>query len=340
MQTLLFGIADAGIQHASHSPIIQIEEKFSLVKSAGVFDYIEATPIMSDVAEYERCSQVYDLPILAGSRNYILGLQEHELAENLRIGASLGSKVHNTQVFMDHANGHLVSNDEVMRCYLDAYELGINLGCMPVFETHVNMWSEKFSRVLEVAKLVEDRGVPFAINLDHSHVIFKLNNPVELAVFGVDELINKQELVLNPFDPDNEIAKWINSGLVAHAHARGVAMNNPKNIAAQHPDIHNLRSSLHPKNTVGRGIQYPFTKPNQGEWHGNWQESDLDTWKTVVKDLMTFHATNKSSPLQMITAEYIPFTDYGEGSTYSLLEHNTACVTWLRQQWQNFTNQK
>lgn len=338
MPDLKFGIADAGIQHASDKTVSCIKTKFSMVKDAEVFDYIEATPTRDMAAEYERCSQQFNIPILAGSRNYILGSQEGELEENLRIGASLGSVVHNTQIFMDHAAGYLVSNDEVMRCFLNAYEFGEKIGCIPTFETHVNMWSEKFSRVIEVADMVKARGAPFGITLDHSHVVFKVNNPIELNVFGVDKLIESGELILDTTHPNNIITQWIDAGLVNHAHARAVAPNNPKNTVAHHPDINNLRSSLHPKSTVGRGIQYPFTKPIKDEWHSEWLLDDLEPWKNAMRYLLNYHANNQQSRLQMITAEYIPFTDYGEGSTYSLINNNAACVNWLRNTWQDTLN--
>lgn len=335
---LKIGICEPGIRHASANEPASIDEKFCLVRDAEVFDYIDVTPAPEHVAEFERCAQRHNIPILAGSRNYILGLQEHELFENLRIGAGLGSRVHNTQVFMDHAAGHLVTNDEVMAIYLQAYELGENLGCVPTFETHVNMWSEQFGRVLEVADLVEARGVPFRITLDHSHLIFKIDNPVEQAVFGIEQQVESGELVLDPFQENSIFDQWLARDVVAHCHARSVATNNPKNIWAKHPDINNLRSSLHPSSVVGRGIQYPFIEPKAGEWHGTWRESELAVWKRVTEQVMHYHSMRADSVLQTISTEFIPFTDYGEGSRYSLLENNAACAQWLKDTWLTIKN--
>lgn len=338
MKSLKFGICEPGIRHKSCHPPKNIASRFRMVQDAGVFDYIDVTPAPNEVNEYEKCAQRFDIPILAGSRNYILGKEENELFDNLRIGAHLGSVVHNTQVFMDHEDGHLISNEEVAQIYIEAYDLGHKVGCIPTFEIHVNMWSEKFSRVSEVAELVQKQGIPFGITLDHSHVIFKIDNPSELAVFGVDKEVKSGELVLDPFAEDNVFTQWINQGLVKHAHARSVSPNNPKNIVAAHPDINKLRSSLHPKSVQGRGIQYPFKQPNVGEWHAPWQESDLAPWKQVVRMLMTYHANNDESELQTISTEFIPFTDYGEGAGYSLLEQNAACAEWLRTTWQQLYN--
>jgi hypothetical protein len=83
------------------------------------------------------------------------------LEENLKLGGRLGSVVHNTQILAEHADGHLVSNDEVADIYLRAFDWGEQAGCVPTFEVHINMWSEDFRRISEVADLVEARGVPF-----------------------------------------------------------------------------------------------------------------------------------------------------------------------------------
>src|SRR3546814_8224393 len=80
---------------------------------------------------------------------------------------------------MRHADGHLVTDEEIADIYLRAYEVGEKAGRLPTFEVHVNMWSEHFGRVAKVAEKVETRGVPFRMTLDHSHVIFKIDNPEE-----------------------------------------------------------------------------------------------------------------------------------------------------------------
>ena len=82
------------------------------------------------------------------------------LADNLRVGAELGSLVHNVQIMMDHADGHLATDQEVAEAYVRAYDLGATLRCLPALEVHINMWSEDFRRVAKVATLVESRGIP------------------------------------------------------------------------------------------------------------------------------------------------------------------------------------
>ena len=94
---LLFGITESGIMHTDEDPNISLENKFQMVKSSGVYDYLDKTPLKEDINRYLRYSEKYDLPILAGGWYYILGRDEELLMDNLRIGAQLGSIVHNTQ---------------------------------------------------------------------------------------------------------------------------------------------------------------------------------------------------------------------------------------------------
>ena len=188
---LLFGITESGIMHTDEDPTISLENKFQMVKSSGVYDYLDKTPLKEDINIYLRYSEKYDLPILAGGWYYVLGRDEELLMDNLRIGAQLGSLVHNTQIIMDHADGTLVTNDQVAEIYIKAYELGESVGCLPTFEVHVNMWSEDFRRIEIVAEQVNRRGVPFRMTLDHSHVIFKIDNPIEQEVFSIGESIDR-----------------------------------------------------------------------------------------------------------------------------------------------------
>ncbi len=180
---LKVGITEGGVLHTDAEPALDLDTKFRMVKEAGVYDYFDKTPPVGRVDEYLRCSDKYELPILAGGWFYTLGRDEPLLEDNLRLGASLGSHVHNTQIMMDHADGRLVTNNEVAETYLRAYEVGEKVGCIPTFEVHVNMWSEDFRRITEVADQVESKGVPYHMTLDHSHVIFKIDNPSEQEVF-------------------------------------------------------------------------------------------------------------------------------------------------------------
>lgn len=328
-RTIRIGIAEAGIRHRMSRPP-NLVTAFQMVKDSGAFDYLDKTPPRSQVREYLRLSERFDLPVLAGGWWYTLGRDEELLSDNLRIGAELGSIAHNVQIMMDHADGRLVTDQEVADAYARAYDVGASIGCLPAFEVHVNMWSEDFRRVASVAALVESKGIPFRMTLDHSHIIFKINNERELQVFGLDNAVASGELVLDPAAPGSICDTWIRSGWVAHCHARATVPNNPRNVLAKHASLDTLPSSLHPRDLVGRGIQYPFIEPRPGEWHSPWSAAALEPWKEVVHQLARYHQSAPTSPLRLISTEFIPFTDYGEGAGYSLFDNSVACAVWIR----------
>ena len=200
--------------------------------------------------------------------------------------------------------------------------LGDAVGDTPCFEVHVNMWSEHFGRVAEVGRAVEAQGVPFHITLDHSHVIFKMDNPAEQEIQGMRPAVESGEVVLDPFQPGNVIDQWIEGGWIRHCHARSAVPDNPKNVLGRHPD-----------GSVGRGIQYPFVKPRPGEYHAEWDEALLEPWKEAVRHLLAHRARDPDATLGQISTEFIPGTDYGEGCRYSLFEQAIACVEWMREEW-------
>ena len=339
MPRLLFGITEASVMHNDKLPAIPLETKFKMVKESGLYDYFDKTPSSKNVNQYLRLSEKYELPILAGGWFYVLGRDEELLFENLRIGSHLGSIVHNTQIIMDHADGSLVTDEQVAKIYLQAYELGEKINCCPTFEVHVNMWSEDFRRVENVAEIVEKYDIPFRITLDHSHVIFKIDNPIEQEVFSINKSILNGDLVLDPFDDNHICGKWINKGYVSHCHARAAVPNNPKNIWQHHANIEGLVSQ-HPKNTIGRGIQYPFIKPKNGEWHSEWDETMLEPWKEVLRQLMIYHKNCQDTYFQTISTEFIPYPDYGGGAKYSIYENSLACVDWLKKTWDNINKRE
>ena len=320
---LTFGITESGVMHTDADEPFDLDTKFRMVKEAGVYDYFDKTPPADREAEYRACSEKYDLPIRSGGWYYTLGRDEALLEANLRLGGRLGSVAHNTQISMFHADGHLISDEEVAEIYLRAFEVGEECGCLPTFEIHVNMWSEDFRRPSKVADLVEARGVPFRMTLDHSHVIFKIDNPVEQEVLDIRGDVESGALVLDPFASGSVCQEWIDRGFVWHAHARAAAPNNPRNVWALDAD-----------GNPGRGIQYPFIEPAPGEWHSEWSAANLEPWKEVIRQLMAYHRRTPDSPLGQISTEFIPFPDYGAGAKYSIFEHSVACAKWLRETWE------
>ena len=322
MPELKIGIAEAGVMHTDADPPLDIDTRFRMVKEAGVFDYMDKTPSSAEYWEYFRAKKKYDLPMLAGGWFYLVGRDEPLLEWHLRMGKELGQINHNTQFFTHDADKRFVTDEKVAELYLRFAEIGEETGVTPCFEVHVNMWSEHVGRVERVARLVEAKGVKFNMTLDHSHVIFKIDNPEEQKVQDMDRDVASGELVLDPFKPNHVSGRWIRNGYVRHAHARAAVPNGPKNKWQANPD-----------GTPGRGIQYPFIRPKPGEWHSEWSETALEPWKEVLRQLLRHHATDPASPLRTISTEFIPWPDYGGGAKYSIFEHSVACAHWIRDEW-------
>lgn len=319
---LLFGIQTNGIKHTHEDSMPDIDTRFRLVKEAGIFDYVDKTPAPDEVEQFLRARDKYDLPIRAGGWFYTLGRDEALLEKNLKLAQRLGSIVHNVQILMHHHDGHLVTDGEVVDAYLRAHDLGEKYGVTPCFEVHVNMWSEDFRRVSKVGHAVEAKGIPFHVTLDHSHVIFKMDNPLEQEVFNIRPAVESGALVLDPFQAGNVTQEWISAGWIRHCHARAAIPNNPKNTLAKDAN-----------GQPGRGIQYPFKPPKAGEYHAAWHEEALEPWKEVVRQLLRHHANDAKGVLGQISTEFIPNLDYGEGCKYSLFEQAIACVEWMRGAW-------
>jgi hypothetical protein len=307
-EDLQIGCTASGAAHHDTS-VPDITAKVRMVKESGVFDYIDRCPPDDEFRALMTASERYDLPVLCSGWFYTLGRDEPLFERNIHKARLLGTKVHNVQVLTQHADGHDATNQEVADFYVWAYDIGMRQDVVPCFEVHVNMWSEHFGRVEQVAELVRQRGLPFHMTLDHSHVIFKIDNPKEQQVQDMKADIDAGNLILDP--------NW-----VCLAHARAAVPANPVNTWARHPD-----------GGFGRGIQYPFVKPGPGEYLADWDLSLLEPWKHTMRDLLAHHATHDASPMRHISCEHIVGVDYGAGHKYSTFDNNVACARWLREEW-------
>jgi len=324
---LLLGITELGVLHTDSEPVPDLETKFAMVAESGVYDYFDKTPEdPARVDEYLGLSEKYGLPIRAGGWYYMLGRDEALLKQKLELSARIGSRAHNTQILWDHADGRPVSNDEVAEVYLEASEWGDKYGCDPTFEVHINMWSEDFRRVNQVADLVEKRGVPWRMTLDHSHVMFKIDNPREQKIRDITPALADGSLILEPDRPGNVCSEWIERGFVWHCHARAAVPNNPVNVFDKHPD-----------GSFGRGVQYPFVEPGEGEYVESWDETRLEPFKLVLRNLLEYHATHEDSGLGQISTEFIPRPDYGGGHGYSIFNNAVACAKWIKSTWREIS---
>lgn len=316
------GVVSAGVIHTELGGI-SLDDKFRMVRDAGVFDYFDVTPPVEDVHLYAEASEKYGIPITAGGFYYRFGQETDLLKTHIQNCAVLGTTVHNVQIMAEDARGNLVTDQQIASLYLEIADFSAARGVTCCFEVHVNMWSEHFGRVHKVAELVELQGVKFNLTLDPSHIVLKIGNLNEALIQNMKPDIENGRVVLDPYRSDNICQSWMTSNYVRHAHARSAVINGPINIWAHHAD-----------GRPGRAIQYPFLRPKAGEWHSAWSEEKLEPWKEIFRQLFRYHARNDTSPLTTVSTEFIPYPDYGGGAKYSLFEQNVACAQWLRDTWQ------
>lgn len=342
----LIGCNGRGVQPSSlTTPVglseLPIREQFRLVKEAEVFDYFDRLPLRSNLHEYTQAMAEFDLPVHTCSWFYRLGnpAEEQLLLDNLKICREVSAQVHNIMTFTHHADGHKLTDNEVVTHYLHVYDAGMALGVAPSFELHVNMWSEDFLQVERVTRAVQERGIPFHFTLDYSHVNFKIGNSKELELSGVKEAVERGEVELDPFAPDNLCQRWLDMGIVCWTQLRSVAPNQPPNLWHRLDDVEVDSSLPYPATTpsvteeYARGIQYPIMKPAPGEWHSPWSAYQLEPSKEAIRLALRYHITHPDSPLRFITTEMINLPDYGLGARYNLLQQNIEAAKFVRRAW-------
>jgi hypothetical protein len=301
---------------------ISIEDQFRRVQDSGLFDYMDWLPRPELLDECIRASQKLGFPMLTGSYNYMLGRDEAALERDLRNAARAGLELFNIMIYTKAGDSHDVTDAEVVECYLRCAELGDQIGVMPSFEVHAEMWSENFPRVRRVAEAVRARGVEFRFTQDYSHCILKIENPEEQDISHIRADVEAGRVVLDPFEPDCLADEWLAMNMVYFAQFRPVAPNGPRNLWA-------LDEAGRPR----RAIQYPFLKPKPGEWHSPWHAHKLAASKEAIRKVFRYHLTHDDSPLGYLNTEMIALPDYGLNARYSIFEHNCACARWLRATW-------
>ncbi|ARP67637.1 xylose isomerase [Mesorhizobium sp. WSM1497] len=318
----MLGCNGRGAQHLPGNPP-PIDEQFRMVKESGVFDYFDRMPQPGQEKEYITAAARYDLPMITGLWTYTMGKDEALLKNNLSLTSESGGQCHNIMLFSQHADGHQLSNQEVVDFYLAAYDLAQQVGIEITFEVHINMWSEDFRRVNAVADMVGSHGIPFNFLLDHSHVLLKLDSAEEQRRSGIEAAVASGELILDPFEPDNIIDDWIARNMTVWHSVRPVAPGGPKNLWAT--DEHG---------NFGRACQYPFHRPRPGEFHSEWQAYKVEPCKAVVRRVLAHHRRDPGSRLKYVTTEIIDLIDYGMNARYSLFEQSVAIAQWIRDEWE------
>lgn len=294
------------------------------VREAGVFDYIEKNiDPREDFAPYRDWIAEHGVPIGVFGGIFCAGRDETLMRWGLHTGGQLGARLFNMQLFARHADGHALSDREVADWFLDAMDHGSTAGCLPAMEVHVDMWNEQFHRVDAVAGLLARSNVPLRLTLDHSHLVFKIHNPDELAASGLQDATDGGRSLLAPGQATTLYRHWLEQGWVVHAHTRSVAPGVPGNAAMQGSD-----------GQPGRAIQYPFVEPPPGTFHRAWQADALTAWKDAVRELLAWMKAHPDQAPRQISCEFIPFPDYGGGGRYDIWQNNIACARWLQERWQ------
>lgn len=316
------GAQASSLQHPVALEEHSIDEQFRLVKESGVFDYFDRLPLRSNQAEYEKAMAKYELPVHTCSWFYMLGRDEALLHDNLRICQEVGASCHNIMTFTHHADGHVLSDDEIVAHYLDVYEAGDKLGVIPSFELHVNMWTEQYDRVTPIARRIQAMGIPFHYTLDYSHVIFKIGDEAELDISQCREAVASGAMVLDPFEQGSLCQEWLDLGMVKWVQLRTVGPSQPRNAWA-----------LNEQGEPGRGIQYPMVPPEPGQWHSAWHAYMIEPSKEAIRLALRYHLRHPDSPLRYLTTEMINLVDYGLNAKYNLFEQNVAAARFMRQAW-------
>lgn len=324
----LLGCHGRGAAQIPGQPI-SVDERFRLVKETGVFDFFDRLPQAGEEKEYLKAAEKYGLPIKTGLWMYRKGKDDEQLIRNLRLAKDAGGEIHNVMLYTHNADGHPVSDAEVVDFYLYAYEQAGRAGIDITFEIHIEMWSEDFRRVLPVAREVRKRGVPFNAQLDHSHVVLKMESAEEQDISGIRADVEAGRLVLDPFEARSIYDEWLEENILLWASLRAVAPSGPKNLWAKHPD-----------GQPGRACQYPFVRPRPGEWHSQWHAYKLEPSKEITRKVLRDIRDNPGSRIRFITTEIIDLPDYGDGAKYSLFEQNAAAGRWIRDEWQRIKAEK
>lgn len=225
-QAFAIGINIDGVLEHDGLPALTVEQRFDWVAGAGVFDYAEVNFFPGDdVGRCLRASERVGVPIGVMGGIFCVGADELErfAALNRQAGA-LGCRVFNCQVFARDRAGVPVGLEQFGAFYLQMLEIGAQNGCLPSLEVHVDMWTEQFGRVAELGTWLARRGAPLRLTLDHSHLIFKIDNPDELAISGLGGEGDGGRALPHPASAGTLYAQWLECGWVVHAHARSVQL--------------------------------------------------------------------------------------------------------------------
>ncbi|MNJ88195.1 Xylose isomerase-like TIM barrel [compost metagenome] len=321
------GIQPSSKEHPVSEEELSVDTQFRLVKEAGIWDFFDRIPTDDNLDEFVKAIEKYDVPVLSGSWTYQLGKDEAVITANLQRAKQVDSKYHNLMIWARHADGHMLSNQEIVASYLDVYAQAERLGITITYEVHVDMWSEDVRRVTEVAEEVRKHGVPFNFCMDYSHCIFKIENEVEQAVSGIRRDAEARRR-LDPFNGDSFCDEWLAQNMVHWTQVRPAAPNGPRNWLAFESGPFDGIGYGRP----GRSIQYPFRKPGPDEWlDTDWHAYKLSCTKEALRKVIDDYIGNPDSEMRIMTIDNINLSAYGVGWKYNMYEDSCELGRYVRE---------
>ncbi|HCB0061927.1 TPA: hypothetical protein MYL02_005122 [Klebsiella pneumoniae] len=309
---------DGAIVNDYH-PALSLPQQFAAIR--GHFDYVEKSLWPYEMlSPWLRESDRWGVPIHVTGSTFQPTSDLPRALSIMRDAVAAGISVMNCQVLPpSRAADEHTALASVGEFYLELLEAGNKGKCIPTLEIHVDMWSEQFRRIEQIAAWLKQRQAPLYLTIDHSHLLYRLGNPDQLQAAGLSGAKDGGWAELHPDSNTAFYRRWMECGWIAHAHARSVQLNGVANPWCQRePGL------------AGRGIQYPLVQPQSGTYHQSWFENEVEPWKKALRQLIKWKANNLNSKFKRISCEFIPFADYGGGSRYNLLQQNIACAEWLR----------
>lgn len=109
---------------------------------------------------------------------------------------------------------------------------------------------------------------------------------------------------------------------------RPAVPNNPVNWLAFETGPYNGLGTNRP----GRGIQYPFNQPMEGEWHTDfWHAYKLAPTKEVIRKIIDSYLNNPNSKVQLMTVDNINLESYGLNWKYNMFADSCSVAHYIRE---------
>ena len=248
-------------------------ERFEAVRDAGVFDYINWVPSPDVLSACVAAAEKTGIPMTTGNYIHTLGRNDAMMVETMNNAARAGVELVNVMLQMHHADGHELTDDEIVGAFLTMAEAGEKV------EVAVGLRGPRRLLDREVQTRDADReagrcasGVRFRLTVDYSHVIFKIENPEQQEISGVREDVEAGRVILDPFETGNLLRRM--------ARARGRRLRAVPPGRAEQPA---QRVGQERRRLAAARHHVPDGEPAPGEWHAPWHAYKLEACKEGLR---------------------------------------------------------